>query len=172
MRSATSKLFPKRIKEVLSWPFDCVLSTIKSQKGLTLFELLIVITIISLVGTSSFYVSSNFLVENYLDNKTNEVVTMLRNAQINSMSGKEDSNWGVHISSSDIILYKGPTYLSRDQSFDETTSIPASITINATDINFNNPTGIPDNFDNIVISNNKGNSNTVSVNAYGTVDLN
>lgn len=92
-------------------------------KGFTLVELLLVIAIVAFVGATSIPVGSAFLVRNQLKNKTNEIVSSMRTAQLESISGKEDSQWGVSIDASEIILFKGSSYIARDSDFDQIFSI-------------------------------------------------
>ncbi len=134
--------------------------------GLTLIELLIVIGIIAIVGATIIPVASGFLVRNYLKNKTNEVVSSLRTAQINSLNGKEDRQWGVVISASSIKMYA-----VGDAAFDQTFSIPSSISITQDTIVFDKLTGNPDATAAITVSSNAGQSNTIIVNEVGTVNV-
>lgn len=141
-------------------------------KGFTLIELLLVIALISLVGASTIPVGSNFLVRNYLKNKTNEVVASLRTAQLNSLAGKEDSRWGVKTTANQIILFKGSTYAGRDSAFDQLFAIPGSITITQTEVVFNRLTGNPVGGATTLTVASVIGSSTVVVNAAGTVNVN
>lgn len=142
------------------------------HSGFTLIELLLVISIIAIVGATTIPAGSAFLVRNNLKNKTNEVVSSLRIAQLNAISGKEDSQWGVNISSSQITLFKGSTYTIRDSSFDQSYSIPGSISITQVERVFDKLTGNPNSTVTITVSSNAGDSNTVTLNEVGTVDIN
>ena len=71
------------------------LSTGFTHKGVTLIELLLVISIFLIVGVTSGSIASNFLVRNNLQNKVNEVVSTLRVAQLNSISSKGVNSLGV-----------------------------------------------------------------------------
>lgn len=144
-------------------------SRIKNKKtkksGFSLIELILVVAIISIVGASTIPVGSRFLVQNNFRNKTSEIVSSLRTAQINTISGKEDRQWGVEISASTIKLYA-----VGDSAFDQTFSIPPSISITQNTIVFNKLTGNPTTTGSIVVSSSIG-SNTVTVNEVGTVDV-
>lgn len=145
--------------------------TMKQQsQGFSLIELLLVITIIALLGTAILPVGSSFLIRNHLKNKTNEVVSSLRLAQINTLAGKENSQWGLYISANKIIMFKGSSYAVPGTSFDQSYDIPASITITQTEIVFDKLTGNPNTTANIAISSNLD-SHTVSVNEVGVVDV-
>lgn len=141
------------------------------KSGVSLIELLLVIAIIAVLGATTIPAGSSFLVRNHLRNKTNEVVSSLRTAQINSLSGKENSQWGVHISASQIIMFKGSSYSAPGTSFDQKYNIPTSISITQTEIVFDKLTGNPDTTATITVSSNAGQSNTVTVNEVGAVDV-
>ncbi len=140
--------------------------------GVTLIEILLVIAIFLIVGVTSGSIASNFLVRNNLQNKVNEVVSTLRTAQINSISSKADSRWGVTATASNIILFRGDTYATRNPIYDEKFSIPQSVTVTSFEVAFDKLTGNPNQVLTIIVSNNIGESYTVSLNEVGTVDVN
>ena len=96
-----------------------------TREGFTIIEILIVIAIMAILGAAASPLYSNFLVRTYFRNKTNELVASLRTAQLNTIAGKEGSRWGVHISSSEIIMFKGASYVVPGTAFDYKYSIPA-----------------------------------------------
>lgn len=142
------------------------------QRGVSLIEIILVIAIIALIGATTIPAGSAFLIRNHLRNKANELATSLRIAQINTLVGKEDSQWGVHISSSQIIMFKGATYSAPGTSFDQDYDIPASISITQTEVVFDKLTGNPNSTATITVSSNAGDSNTVTVNEVGAVNVN
>lgn len=140
-------------------------------QGVTLIELLLVVAIIVVVGVAIAPLGAGFLVRNQLENKTNEIVSSLRTAQLNSISGKEQSSWGVTITSNKIIMFRGSTYTSPGTAFDQSFTIPQSITITPVQVVFDPLTGNPNTPTTIVLTSNTGDSNTVVVNEVGTVDV-
>lgn len=143
----------------------------KNGKGFTIIELLMVIAIVAILGATIIPLSANFLVRSNLENKTNEVVSHLRTAQINTLAGKEDSQWGVNITSTQIILFKGSSYAARDSTFDQIFSIPGSVTITQDEIVFSKLTGNPDATASLTVIAGGAGSKTVTVNEVGTVDV-
>lgn len=134
--------------------------------GVTLIELLVVIAIIALIGAATIPVGSGFLIRNQYYNKVNELVSSLRIAQINSLSGKQDRQWGVEITASAIKMYA-----VGDESFNQTFSIPSSLSITADTIIFDQLTGNPNATANLTVQSNGGDSTTINVNQLGIVNV-
>lgn len=86
------------------------------QKGVTLLEILIVIAIL---GALSALIVGNFSStrgDQVLKNETEAVVALLQEARSNTLSGLDSSQYGVHIQSDRVILFKGSSYSSSDPS--------------------------------------------------------
>lgn len=159
----------KAIKLIKDLP---IYLNLTSNQGITFIEVLIVVTITAIIGASAISLSSNFLNSNNFKNKTNEIVSLLRFAQINSMAGKEDSSWGVKISENKITLYKGNSFETRESPFDSTYDIPQTVSITQGDYVFEKLTGNPDSTATITVQSNAGDSANISVNEIGIVDVN
>lgn len=141
------------------------------NKGFSLIEVIMVIAIVAIIGSSFISISINFLTSNNLTNITDELVSALRTSQTNSIYGKGGSNWGVKISINKIIIYKGNSYETRDQSFDISFNIPSNITVTQNDIFFFRRTGTPSASPSITLQSQSGDARTVSINKEGTADL-
>lgn len=144
----------------------------KQKSGISLIELLLVVAIVAILGVSSAAIGQKFLVNNYLQNKTNELVSMLRTAQLNAMSGKENSQWGVSVISNQIILFKGSSYASRDLAFDLSFRIPSSISVTNDELVFALINGEPNKVATYTLSTNSGDQQIVSINELGIIDVN
>lgn len=142
-----------------------------SRRGVTLLELLLVITIMSTLSvmTASFY--SRFFVQNAVDNTVDQLVGQIRKAQFYAMMGKQSGgNWGVNFSSNTITLYQGNTFGTRNAALDEKFSVNANISLGAfSDINFTHATGLPASSQTINIMGPNNTTKTVTVNAQGVV---
>lgn len=136
--------------------------------GFTLIELLIVIAITAILGAITIPIGSSFLVRTHHSNKTNELVSALSTAQMNSVNGKDDSLWGVEVTANQIRMYA----VNGNSAFDQTYQIPSSITINQDTVVFDKLTGNPDSVANFAITTNTGDTNTVSVNEVGAININ
>lgn len=145
---------------------------IKSSHGITIIELLLIVAIMLIISVTTASFGTSFLVRNNLKNNVNELISSLRTAQINAISSKEISRWGVNVSSDAITLYKGDSYISRDTNFDQDFSISETVSITQADMVFDKITGNPGLTQTYTLTNNIGESFSVSVNEVGIVDVN
>ncbi|OIP73561.1 MAG: hypothetical protein AUK08_03245 [Candidatus Pacebacteria bacterium CG2_30_36_39] len=139
--------------------------------GFSLIELLIVIAITTILGATIGPMGSSLLNRNTLRTKTDEVIIALQGARINSIAGKENSNWGVHFGSGFITLFKGNSYASRDTSFDERFAYPNSFSITNTEVVFTKVTGLPNAANTIVLDGSGSLQRTILVKTSGVVDV-
>ena len=141
--------------------------------GFTLIELILVVSIISIISVMYSSVGTGFLIRNSTQNTTNELISSLRIAQLNSIVAKRGMPWGVRVESEQIVLFVGDSYSERDPTFDEVFNVASSITISPqpVEVNFEELTGNSTPVD-ISITNNIGDSSTISVNEVGIVDVN
>lgn len=146
-------------------------STIRSQQGFSLIEILLVVALTAILGVSVVTVGQRFLVNNHLENKSNELVWLLNTARLNSISGKESSLWGVAVTNSEMIAFKGSSYADRDQAFDLTFAVPTSLGISTGEVVFAAVTGEPDSPLSYTITG-QGASHSITVNDLGVVDVN
>jgi prepilin-type N-terminal cleavage/methylation domain-containing protein len=143
----------------------------KNKKGFSLIELLIVIGILAILGAIMAPIGAGLLSRNNLRTKTDEVIISLQAARVNSMSGKEDSPWGVSIGANQIILFKGTSFAARDQAFDEVFGYPSSLTITNSEVVFDLVTGLPSSSTTINLNGPGSLSEVVIVNSNGAVDV-
>lgn len=135
------------------------------NRGITIIELLIVISLISTIGLMSTSFYSRFLTQNAVDNTDNQLVNSFRKAQIYSMMGKQNGVWGVKYDSA---TKKITLYLTGNSAFDENYTVNNNITVTVFDITFAKITGLPSSSPTITISG--GNSTkTITINSQGVV---
>lgn len=142
-----------------------------SERGFTLIELLLSVTILSLLVGLSLPVYESFVRRNDLDLTTQGIVSMIRRAQTYARGVDEDSVWGVRFQSSDVSLFKGTSYMTRDVNFDEILPLPSSVTISGTsEISFGKLNGLPSQSATVTLGSSTNDIRTVTVNAEGMVD--
>jgi prepilin-type N-terminal cleavage/methylation domain-containing protein len=142
-----------------------------TRKGFTLPEVLLSITLLSIIGGMTIPMYRTFMVRNDLDISIMTIAQNLRRAQALSESGDGDTTWGVRVGVGSILIYKGASYISRDSSFDENTSIPT--TIIPTGINevvFSKMTGMPNATGTFILTSQNNETRTVTINEKGMVD--
>lgn len=81
-----------------------------------MFEVLIVISIISILAAISMPAYSNMVGKVVPKKEVSEIESFFKKARVKSMSGKSDSFFGVYFDSSEKLFhfYKGSSYLNRD----------------------------------------------------------
>ena len=117
---------------------------IYSKRAFTLIELLLVIAIILLVSVPTAAFSTSFIHQISVRDSSEALIGMLREAQILSMLGKEDSVWGVKKQEENLILFRGNDFSSRDYSFDQTVKINNNVNVVGFDeVSFSRYEGLP-----------------------------
>jgi prepilin-type N-terminal cleavage/methylation domain-containing protein len=140
------------------------------KKGFTLPEVLLSILLIGIIAGMSLPVSRIFLDRNELDQTVAQAVYTIRRAQAMSIAGDGDSMWGVRMSTSSILLFKGSSYASRDQSFDESISIAPTISFSGfSEVVFQKGTGAPFSTGTSTFTLFNGEIRTISINQKGMV---
>jgi prepilin-type N-terminal cleavage/methylation domain-containing protein len=139
--------------------------------GFTIIELILVMSIITVIMGFSASYYSRFIQQNAVLNTTDQLMGDYRRAQLLAMSGKLNANWGVNLAtaSSTLTLYAGNSFATRNNTYDETFTLNSNIHITgAVDTNFTHLTGTPSATPTVVISG-LGSSDTVTLNAQGVV---
>lgn len=80
------------------------------KKGFTLLEIIVAVGIISLIGAASMVSFLNSRRTRDLGTSGQNVLSILRLAQSKTIAGEDASNWGVHLDSSQFVLFRGATY--------------------------------------------------------------
>lgn len=141
------------------------------DNGFSLIEMLLSVSIISLLAGLSLPIYNSFTARNDLSLTTQNVATMIRRAEVYARGNQDDSQWGVNFAASAVTLFKGASYATRISGFDETITIPSTITLSYSgDIVMAKLTGIPSATPTITLTSSITSDNkTVSVNAKGMV---
>ncbi|MFA9288630.1 MAG: Tfp pilus assembly protein FimT/FimU [Weeksellaceae bacterium] len=139
--------------------------------GFTMIEILLSIAIVTLIAGMTAPIYQRLQVTNSVKVTSQLIAEKLRRAQQLSMAAQNDSQWGVYIGTGNIVIYKGSTYATRDQSFDETTVIPTSNNVSGiTDLRFTKLTGLPSSTGFISVTQNTD-SSTITINSVGTITI-
>lgn len=143
---------------------------IRNKEAFTLIEMLLVVSIVSIIATFSTAFYSRFINQNSVNNIQDQIISQARKAQTYAMQNKQNANWGIYYSTNVLTLYSGSSYASRNSSFDETFEFNSNITVTGiSDVNFTKNTGKPNTTASITITSPNG-SKTVNINAQGNIE--
>lgn len=146
-----------------------VVCTSKSR-GFTFIEFLLVLGIFTLLITVSLPLAVDFYNNQQLNLQEQGIVQALRVAQLKAMSREFDSSFGLYINSTQYVLFKGDSYLSRDTSFDEVYDFPTNLQVSGlSEVVFNKLTGTTSNTGITTLT--LGNkTETININEMGRVN--
>ncbi|MFA6520909.1 MAG: type II secretion system protein [Candidatus Gracilibacteria bacterium] len=140
------------------------------KKGFTLQEMLLVIALMAIMAVISVPIYQSFQVKNDVDLVVNAVASTARRAQVLSQGSSEDSSWGIKLTSTAVILFKGAAYAARDVNFDETFDVPVTITgSGTTEFVFAKFTGFPLAAGTATLTTSTNEIRNIAINSYGTV---
>ncbi|MFH1012591.1 MAG: hypothetical protein V1760_02485 [Candidatus Peregrinibacteria bacterium] len=152
------------------------------NKGLSILEGVIGITILLVIITSTLLSLSYFLNKNQLNAYATQVTQVLRKAQGNALSGYENSPWGVQMDANNkrFILFKGTSYAERNAAFDEITQLSTALSVKNIALNgggtgmvFAKITGKTNHYGSFDIEESTtAEKVTFTINAYGRVEVN
>ncbi len=143
---------------------------IKNEKGFSLVELILVLGISALLLSVSDSIYKNFKKNNNLNIVVNGTVEALRYASSSALSNKGDSRWGVKINPTEVVIFKGDSYVNRDVSFKESISIQSDIkTSGINEIIFEKSTGVTLTPGIITFTNSNNEVKNLNINAKGTI---
>lgn len=143
----------------------------RGMAGFSLIELLLSVTIIGILVGLSLPVYNSFAVRNDLDLTGQQVVGALRRAQTYAMGMQSDSAWSVRVEATTVTLFKGTVFGSRDTNYDETISVPGSVTVGGlSEVQFSKLTAAPNTTGSITLTSNANDSRTITVNAKGRIE--
>ncbi|MCK9439230.1 MAG: type II secretion system protein [Patescibacteria group bacterium] len=140
------------------------------NKAFTLLEIILTVSIFVLSASilSPIYLSAKN--RDDLSTKTDILVSSLRRAQILSISGQEDSSWGVKILEDSLVVFKGDSYLTRDTSQDDVIAVNKNILTEGLDeIVFTKIFGETSNIGDITLKT-KNKEIIISINRKGMID--
>lgn len=141
------------------------------MRGFTLIELILVIATITVLSAIAIPVYSLLQVKNDLDVVTNTTLQTLRRAQTLSQAVDGDNSWGVKLQSSDITLFKGADYASRDTNFDEVYSLSGNVTpTGVTEVVFSKLLGNPNTTGTLTLTSSNGEAQSITLNSKGFLD--
>lgn len=126
------------------------------SKGFTIFEAIISVGILSLIGALALVSFINSRNVRDLTTSGQNVLSILRLAQSKTLGGEDNLQWGVRIEQSQTILFRGPTFAGA--TFTEAHPLPANLEIvnislngSGSDVVFKKISGITDQWGNFEV---------------------
>jgi prepilin-type N-terminal cleavage/methylation domain-containing protein len=141
------------------------------RHGFTLPEVLLSMALLAMIAAMIVPAYRTFMVRNDLDVATVTLTHNLRRAQSLAQAADGDMTWGVHVGVGSILIYKGASYVSRDSTFDENTSIPTTIVpTGINEINFSKALGMPNATGTFILTSQINEVRNVTINEKGMVN--
>ncbi len=142
------------------------------DRGFTLIEILLSVTIIGILAGLSLPVYRTFQVKNDLSIAVDTVVQSARRAQELSRATQGDETWGVDVRSGSITVFQGANYASRNTDRDETFEIASSMNVSGvTEFVFTKLTGLPQTIGSLTLTTVAGETAIVTINSKGMIDF-
>lgn len=144
----------------------------KLQAGFTLMEILLVMALFAIIlGTVSPLVWS-FGMQNDLDTSAVVIAQSLRRAEQLAFMASRDSDWGVNLQNSSVIIFSGSSFETRNGDLDEVFKFSSNFNYNGpTEIVFRKFSGLPDSGSSITIMNSLNQSRIININRAGLVEF-
>lgn len=138
--------------------------------GFTLLEVLLSITAISIIAGIGIPVYQSFQNRNELSIAATTFAQTMRRAQVLSQAVDGDTTWGVHVANGSITLFRGASYVARNGTYDEVTTMPTSITTSGVqDYVFSKLTGDPQAIGTLTLTSSNNEVITLTTNEKGMV---
>lgn len=125
---------------------------LRSHRGFTVLEILIVLAITVLIGVVGFSTTGSIRTLATVDVVRNELLTNLRLAQLHALSGTRGTGAGIIIDATGFTLFHGDAYATRDMNTDRRALFPAGAGVTSTgfpnlgsgaEVQFRSGSGLP-----------------------------
>ena len=142
----------------------------KAVQGFTLIEVLLSLSVMAIIAGMGAPVYHSYERQNDLDIATGTIVQYLRRAAISAEAMAGDAPWGVSIVPGKATLFRGATFATRNQNFDEIFTLSNTITASGlSEIVFTKMTGMPETTGSITLTTSAYASRTININSQGMV---
>lgn len=143
----------------------------KNSRGFTLLEVLLVISLISFIGALGAPYFLSFQTKSDLDLTALTVAHNLRRAQLLSQGVDGDSPWGVYVQNGSITLFRGLTYATRNQTYDQIIEIAPTLSVSGLqEVVFSKLHGEPTSTGTITLDSTINQSKSLTINSKGMVE--
>jgi len=156
------------------------MTELKKIRGITLVEILIVISILAFLAAAASVPFSSFRAAQALNSSAADLVSLLKDARSAAVSSKDSSQYGVHFETARAVYFKGsvwsePSSTNREISLDSTVSASLiSLAGGGSDVIFEQLTGETSQYGTIEVSlkSNPSKKKTITILRTGVVSHN
>jgi type II secretory pathway pseudopilin PulG len=144
-----------------------------NERGFTIVEILIMVTISSLIAVSSLPIYGNLQSSTNIRENAHLLIQNFRLVRERAESGFHDLGHGIKFRGDNYVLYQGPSFSSRDSDFDRIINPKGNVTFMGSidEVNFSKGLAEPDATGTIMIQYPGGKSIEVEINSLGIADL-
>ena len=139
----------------------------QKNKGFTLLEIIITISIIIIVSSISMQIYYNLRDKHLIETDADSIISMIEKAKSLSLNRKNDSSYGVAFSSSTVTVFSGNTHVSGNDisKYDLGSILNLSLSSHGSELNFSKLTNLPNATGTITLNKN---SYSKVITIYGT----
>lgn len=142
----------------------------KFTTGFTLIETILVVALIGIITAVGSPLFSGSLQSSDLDTAESTLVANLVHARSASMAVEGDSSWGVYVATGAVTMFKGSSHALRDTDFDQTGSLPGTVTLTGdNEVVFNKLTGNTT-ITEFVLTGSNNQVKNININSKGMID--
>lgn len=142
----------------------------KKMGGFTMIEIITTLGIFLILAGLTLPIGLDFYRNQKLNAFSHLFADRIEKARVFARSQKGDSSWGGYVGSDTYTIFKGDSFNTRDQSFDQNYRIPEGISVNQDEVVFEKLTGHPNQAVSFNI-NGVPRANAVSISSTGRVRL-
>ncbi|PIR58157.1 MAG: hypothetical protein COU71_00185 [Parcubacteria group bacterium CG10_big_fil_rev_8_21_14_0_10_38_31] len=150
------------------------------NKGFTLIEFIIAISIVLVLATLAIISFSSFRNNQALSNSFSGVISIINEAKIDTISSKDGSSYGVHFEADRVVLFKGVTFSEPNPDNKEFEFSPlveiSLITLNGggSDMAFKRLTGKTDQYGSLIlrVKSDISKTKTINITPSGSINQN
>lgn len=147
-------------------------SQTQKERGFTLIEYLLAVAVIIFIFGISYPFYERLQARNEFTLTVDHAVATLQRAQVLAQSVYLDDEWGMHVETGSITLFRGDDWNSRDTSYDEEYTFPQSITTSGVgEVTFTKLEGLPSATGNILFTSRYNDTKTITINEKGKANL-